>query len=166
MPLDRINGEMIPAFGQHDLPIPANGKWRETPWFDFARREAIKVFMKEAKLNRSSIKARIDDDDWFAQTYAKQGRMVFFFQKLIPIRKSRAFSTAVIEERFHWTVVTFLPDELRELTMMGLWPFVPEMVLIGASDNRRFMTGSGTILDANPAAQNDNAGPKRGLILP
>lgn len=129
MPLDRVNGELVPAFGPHDMPIPPNSRWRDTKYFSGARQHAVMVFQKEAKINRVGLNPRINDDDWFAQTYHRLGMIIFFFQKLIPVRKNRVFSEAVIQEKFH-AVPTRIPiEELRDMTVTGMWPFVPEVLV-------------------------------------
>jgi hypothetical protein len=133
MPFDREKGEFVPLLGQHDMPIPPNSKWRETKYYRLARAQAIKVFLADAKKSRTAINASLCDDDWFCQTYHSQGVVLFYFQKLIRHRE-KAFSTAVVRERYVPVPIRIPLDELREMTVTGMWPFVPQVMLYVPQD--------------------------------
>lgn len=134
-PLNREQGELQTDLGPHDLPIPPNHKWGNTPFFDGAAQMAIESFHKTAEANRTHTHSRIDDDDWFAQEYHRAGRLVFFFQRRILIRKrlhdleGNDIGLDVHDPGVVRTVfpiggirMSFPPEALGDLVSRGLWP--------------------------------------------
>jgi hypothetical protein len=126
MALDRKNGEFIAKFGRHDMPIPPNDFWRDSPFFAEAHNQAIDVFWKTARKNRAPMNPRIDDDDWFAQTYADKGILVFWFQKRIG-RRNGVHGHLTPTTFHHPVVVTFPEETLRQLIAMGKWPSIDRL---------------------------------------
>ena len=125
------NGEIHPDYGKADLVAP-NAKWRDSIFFDGARRRAVEAFANEAKRQRSSVASHIDDDDWMVQEYHRQGRLVFLFQKRMQVRTTSAIVTGKDRLggglqwaiKYHWAPIPLGSENLQHLILSGLWPSI------------------------------------------
>jgi hypothetical protein len=148
------NGEIHPDYGPADLVAP-NSKWRDTIYFDGARRRAVESFLNEAKRQRTSVASHIDDADWMVQEYHRQGRLVFLFQKQMQVRTQSAIVTGKDRvggglqwaTKFHWAPIPLGSEHLRELILCGMWPSIVITPEIMDRDRQLAMIHAG--IDAN-----------------
>jgi hypothetical protein len=105
MPLDHVKGEVVGDLG-HAFRVVSNAKWRETPLFEEAARNAEKAFSQAGAL----LPISFDDAEVLTQEYPAARKLVMIFAK--KIRGSETF--------FPW--IWDLPEPMvRELKALGKW---------------------------------------------
>jgi hypothetical protein len=116
MPLDRINGEVIEAFGKHTRIAPL-AKWADTAFWKAACQAAEDGFRKAG----CAIAITFDEQSVLVQEYHDKDTVIFIFCRRVPVSNFKKDMWG-LKELYRVVPILFTQTQRNELVMSGRWP--------------------------------------------